>query len=101
MPAALTLAKSGRLFIHPFDDVSIMAGQGTIALEILEDLPDVDTIIAPVGGGGLDIRGWPLAAKSINPSIKIVGVQAEVCASATSRLENRPANIGPSRCIPG
>lgn len=68
--------KEGSVFIHPFDDINIIYGQGTIALEILEDLKEVDYIVCPIGGGGL-ISGISLAAKSINPNIKIIGVQAE------------------------
>ena len=63
-------------FVHPFNDVDVMAGQGTIALEIIDELKDVDAIIVPIGGGGL-ISGISVAAKSINPDIKIIGVQAE------------------------
>lgn len=63
-------------FVHPFNDVSVMAGQGTIALEIIEELKDVDAILVPIGGGGL-ISGISVAAKSINPNIKVIGVQAE------------------------
>lgn len=66
----------GYTFVHPFDDVDVMAGQGTIALEIIEELPEVDVIVAPIGGGGL-ISGIAVAAKSINPNIKVIGVQAE------------------------
>lgn len=65
----------GYTFIHPFDDPDVIAGQGTIALEILEDLPDTDIILVPIGGGGL-ISGIAIAAKSINPAIKIIGVEA-------------------------
>ncbi len=65
--------ENGYTFIHPFNDVDIMAGQGTISLEILEELNDVDAIL---GGGGL-IGGMSVAAKAINPNIKIIGVQAE------------------------
>lgn len=61
-------------FIHPFDDLDIIYGQGTIGLEILEDLPDVDYILVPVGGGGL-ISGVAMAAKLSNPKIKIIGVE--------------------------
>lgn len=66
----------GYTFIHPFNDVDIMAGQGTIALEILEELNGVDAILVPIGGGGL-ISGIAVAVKAINPEIKIIGVQAE------------------------
>ena len=66
----------GRLFIPPYDDVQVIAGQGTIGLEILADLYDVDNIIVPIGGGGL-IAGIATAIKSINPTIKIIGVQSE------------------------
>ena len=62
-------------FIHPFNDNEVMAGQGTIALEILEDMPDTDVILVPIGGGGL-ISGIAVAAKAINPNIKIIGVES-------------------------
>jgi threonine dehydratase len=65
----------GLIFVHPFDDREVMAGQGTVALEMLEDAPELDTIVVPVGGGGL-ISGCAVAAKSINPSIRICGVQS-------------------------
>ena len=68
--------EKGYTFIHPFNDVDIMAGQGTIALEILEELKAVDAILVPVGGGGL-ISGIAVAAKAIKPDIKIIGVEAE------------------------
>lgn len=67
--------EEGYIFIHPFDDPLVMAGQGTVALEILEELPDVDIILVPIGGGGL-ISGVAVAAKSINPNIKVIGVEA-------------------------
>lgn len=65
-------------FVHPYDDIHIMAGQGTIGIEILDDLWDVETVIVPIGGGGI-ISGISVALKSFNPSIKIIGVQAENC----------------------
>ncbi len=68
--------ETGAEFIHPFDDEDVMAGQGTIALEILRDLPIVDMIFVPAGGGGL-ISGVAACAKQINPRIQIIGVQAE------------------------
>lgn len=78
--------ETGATFLHPFDDEYVMAGQGTIALEILEDLPEVDTIIVPIGGGGI-ISGIAVAAKAIKPEVKIIGVQAEVIASSKASLE--------------
>ncbi len=73
---AKRLAKEkGYTFVHPFNDYEVMAGQGTIALEILEDMPDTDVILIPVGGGGL-ISGMAVAAKAINPNIKIIGVES-------------------------
>lgn len=78
--------ETGATFIHPFNDEEVMAGQGTIALEILEDVPDMDAIIVPIGGGGL-ISGIAVAAKSINPNIKIIGVQAEIIASTKESLK--------------
>ncbi|MGM9648593.1 MAG: threonine ammonia-lyase [Butyricicoccaceae bacterium] len=68
--------QTGATFIHPFDDEDVMAGQGTIALEILRDLPSVDMIVVPAGGGGL-LSGIAACVKQINPRIQVVGVQAE------------------------
>ena len=65
----------GYTFVHPFDDEDVIAGQGTIALEILEELEDIDAIIVPIGGGGL-IAGIAYAVKKLRPSIKVYGVQA-------------------------
>ncbi len=83
---ALELSKEGKTFIHPFDDPSIIAGQGTIGLEIMEELPNVDLIAVPVGGGGL-VAGISVAAKAIRPGIRIIGVQAETCPSALKAVE--------------
>lgn len=65
----------GYTFVHPFDDENVIAGQGTIGLEIMEQLPDMDAVIVPIGGGGL-ISGVAFAIKALNPSIKVYGVQA-------------------------
>jgi len=73
--------------IHPFDDWDVIHGQGTAAYELLQDRPDVRTIIAPVGGGGL-ISGTALAAKSHDPEIRIIGVEPEVAADAAASLRD-------------
>ena len=77
--------KEGYTFIHPFDDEDIIEGQGTIALEILEELPDTDVILVPIGGGGL-IAGIACAAKQINPNVKIYGVEPEGAARALAAI---------------
>lgn len=79
----------GRIFIPPYDDPKVIAGQGTIGLEILEDLYDVDNVIVLTGGGGL-IAGIATAIKSINPTINIVGVQPENAYEWRHRI--RPRN---------
>jgi threonine dehydratase len=66
----------GRAFVHPYDHPNVMAGQGTVALEMLRDVPDLDVLVAPVGGGGL-LSGCVTAAKSLNPRIRIFGVETE------------------------
>lgn len=68
--------EEGAEFLHPYNDPEVIAGQGTLALEILEELPETDIIIVPAGGGGL-LAGVALAAKSVKPSVKVYGVQAE------------------------
>lgn len=78
--------ETGATFLHPFNDEYVMAGQGTIALEILEDLPEADAIIVPIGGGGI-IAGIAVAAKALKPSIKVIGVQADIIASSKASLE--------------
>src|SRR6187549_3146793 len=65
----------GLTYVHPFDDAELIAGQGTLGLEIVQDWPEVDAIIVPIGGGGL-IAGVSMAAKSFNPRIKVIGVES-------------------------
>src|SRR4051812_31303387 len=78
--AARERAETGGLaFVHPFDDPAIVAGQGTLGLELLEDVPDLAQVVVPVGGGGL-CSGIALAIKAVKPDVRIVGVQAEACA---------------------
>ena len=74
-------------FIHPFDDKDVIAGQGTIALEILDQVENLDAIVVPIGGGGL-ISGIAFAAKSLKPEIKIYGVQATKAASMFNSIKN-------------
>lgn len=79
----------GLAFIHPYDDARVIAGQGTVALEMLADCPDLDCIIVPVGGGGL-IAGMALAIKARRPSLKIIGVQSELYPSMMQAMHGRP-----------
>lgn len=74
--ACRLVKETGATFIHPFDDDEVIAGQGTIGLEILDQLPDVEAIVVPIGGGGL-IAGVAYAVKQLHPNVKIYGVQAE------------------------
>lgn len=83
---ARELADRGHTFVHPFDDDDVMAGQGTLGLEILADLPDVDEVWLPVGGGGL-AAGVAAAVKATRPGCRLVGVQAGACPSARRALE--------------
>ena len=72
--------ETGMTFIHPYDDELVIAGQGSIGLEILDQLPDVEAVIVPIGGGGL-ISGVAFAIKSLRPEVKVYGVQAAGAAS--------------------
>jgi threonine dehydratase len=67
--------KEGLTYVHPFDDEQLIAGQGTLGLEIIQDWPDVDAVVVPIGGGGL-ISGVSMAVKSHNPKIKVIGVES-------------------------
>ncbi|WP_010612102.1 threonine ammonia-lyase [Halococcus hamelinensis] len=78
--------EEGRTYVHAFDDPLVMAGQGTIGLEVMDDLPEVDTVVVPIGGGGL-ISGIATAVKGIDPSVRVVGVQAEGASSVAESLE--------------
>jgi threonine dehydratase len=88
---------SGALFVHPFDDKLVMAGQGTIALEILEELPDVHNLIIPVGGGGL-MAGMASLLREKNPRLRIIGVESKAAPSmsasfAAGRPTERPVSV--------
>jgi len=96
---ACELAEAGRTFIHPFDDPDIIAGQGTIGIEILEDLPDTDIILVPIGGGGL-VSGIAIAAKALRSEVHIIGVQTEACPGAYQARENgRPTRVDAKKSI--
>ena len=82
---AMALSEEGRTFIHPFDDPDIIAGQGTIAREIMDELPETDAIIVPIGGGGL-ISGIAVSAKAIRPAVRIIGVETANCPSGHASL---------------
>lgn len=83
---AMKLAEEkGYTFVHPFDDLDVAAGQGSIAMEIVQELPTVDYILAPIGGGGL-ITGVATLAKMLNPKIKVIGVEPSPVASMTAAL---------------
>jgi threonine dehydratase len=86
-------AEKGLTFVHPYDDAEVIAGQGVIGLEILEQVPALETLIVPVGGGGL-IAGVALAAKSLKPSVDIVGVEAALYPSMKNALTKGDAAAG-------
>ncbi len=90
---------SGAVYIHAYDDDAIMAGQGTIGLEILEDLADVDDIIVPIGGGGL-IAGIGVAVKAQRPGTRIIGVEAAVLPSMQAAMQaGAPVKLDPARTL--
>ena len=86
------IRKRGMTLVHPYDDPFIIAGQGTVALEMLEDCPDLDTFVVPIGGGGL-ISGIAIAAHSRNPAIRIVGVESAGYPSAYAALQGDPSLV--------
>jgi threonine dehydratase len=85
-------AEQGLCFIHPYDDPHVIAGQGTLGLEIIEERPDIETMVVPIGGGGL-ISGVALALKAIKPDIEIVGVQAERYPFMHEALSGQPRSV--------
>ncbi len=92
-------AEHGLTFVHPYDDAAIIAGQGTIGLELLADHPDLDAIVVPIGGGGL-ISGIAVAAKALSPAIEIVGVEAALYPSMLNALRGA-AGKGAAKSVGG
>ncbi|MGZ5921581.1 MAG: threonine ammonia-lyase [Rhizomicrobium sp.] len=92
--ARIIADRDGLTFIHPYDDTKVIAGQGTIGLEMLEDVPELDTLMIPVGGGGL-ISGIAVAAKALRPDIAIYGAQAELYPVMRQAMRNEPLTEDP------
>jgi len=91
---AHALAKRDNLvFVHPYEDPLIMAGQGTVGLEMLQAVPDLDILVVPIGGGGL-LGGIATAARALNPKIKLYGVESQTYPSMHQRLEGKPIKVG-------
>ena len=84
--AQASVDESGATFIHPFEDLDVIAGQGTIGLELAEQLPELETVAIPIGGGGLS-SGIALALRAVQPDVRIVGVQAAACAPFAGSTE--------------
>jgi threonine dehydratase len=85
--------ENGFVFVHPFDDPKIIAGAGTVGLEMLEDAPELDTIIVPIGGGGL-MSGVSIAARALKPDIELIGVEAELYPSMKCAIEGCHLPLG-------
>ncbi|WP_108659038.1 threonine ammonia-lyase [Acuticoccus kandeliae] len=85
--------REGRILIHPYDDARIIAGQGTIGYEMLAEVPELDTLVVPIGGGGL-IAGIAIAARDVKPDIAIVGVEAALYPSAYAAVRGEEAHCG-------
>jgi threonine dehydratase len=86
-------ARDGLTFIHPYDDPAIIAGQGTIALETLEDVPDLEMLVVPIGGGGL-ISGIATAAKALRSELRVFGVESRSYCAMHQRLHGQPVEVG-------
>jgi threonine dehydratase len=81
------------MFVHPYDDLAVIAGQGTLALELLADVPDLDVLVIPVGGGGL-LAGSLIAATALKPGIAVYGVEVEAYAAMAQRIAGRAVSVG-------
>ncbi|MDB5369849.1 MAG: threonine ammonia-lyase [Roseomonas sp.] len=85
--------RDGLTFIHPYDDAGVIAGQGTMALEMIEDVPELDTLVFPVGGGGL-LAGCAAALAELNPRLRVYGVEVEGYPAMAQRLAGQPVSVG-------
>ena len=94
---ARRLADEGRTFVHPYDDAAVIAGQGTVALELLEDHPELDALVVPTGGGGL-LAGMAVVARALRPEVTIVGAQSDRWASmvAATTGDRRRRSVAPT-----
>jgi threonine dehydratase len=94
-------AETGRTLVHPYDDPLVMAGQGTVGLELVEDVPDVDVVLVPVGGGGL-VSGIATAVKGLRPEARVVAIEPELSDALHASLEaGRPVTVEPRSAADG
>ncbi|WP_375201728.1 threonine ammonia-lyase [Hyphococcus sp.] len=98
--AAKIEKERGLIFVHPFDDADVIAGQGTVALEMIEDGPEFDVMIVPIGGGGL-IAGMALAIKDLSPKTELIGVQAALFPSMANAIDGGKRDTGGSTLAEG
>ncbi|WP_420393049.1 threonine ammonia-lyase [Acuticoccus sp.] len=99
--ACATIAeREGRVLVHPYDDARVVNGQGTVGLEMLADVPDLDVLVVPIGGGGL-VAGVATAAKSVRPEVEVVGVEAALFPSCHAALAGTDARCGGSTIAEG
>lgn len=98
---AREIASQGRVLVHPFEDARVAAGAGTVALELLEQAPDLDAILVPIGGGGL-IAGIAVAVKAIKPNVQVIGVEPEGAATMKAAMDGgAPQTISPNTVADG
>jgi threonine dehydratase len=86
-------SREGLTFIHPYDDAAVIAGQGTVALEMLEAAPELEVLVVPIGGGGL-ISGMATAAKALRPELQVLGVESKTWSAMYQRLHGLPVAVG-------
>jgi len=98
--ARMLAERDGLVFVHPYDDPAVMAGQGTLALELLQDVPDLDVLVIPVGGGGL-VSGCAVAACAMRPGIEVIGVEVAAYASLSQILAGETVRTGGSTIAEG